>query len=252
MKRLTTKSYWDNIWSQIEVPRMIDLQYRYDCYRLDKLFKKFFKKNQNKKILEVGASPGSWLIYFNKEFGYEVWGIDYSEKGCLISRKNLELTKTKGKIICEDIFSTTLKKESFDIVFSLGVIEHFQNPELIIEKHYQLLKKGGILIISVPNMNGLIGFLYKLLNKKVYDMHLRFTKESLKKYFLNLEILKCDYFGTWHLGVIEYKRNNWLIDWLLQKLITAIDKIIQTPLRYFNLEFESSFFSPYIIIVAKK
>lgn len=40
--------------------------------------------------------------------------------------------------------------KSFDLVFSVGVIEHFKDPIPIIKEQTRVLKKGGFLIIDVP------------------------------------------------------------------------------------------------------
>jgi 2-polyprenyl-3-methyl-5-hydroxy-6-metoxy-1,4-benzoquinol methylase len=44
-------------------------------------------------------------------------------------------------------------------VISFGFIEHFDNPENVIQKHLDLLKPGGILIVGVPNFTGIHGIL---------------------------------------------------------------------------------------------
>lgn len=92
--------------------------------KLDMLFKRFIEKGI-KRILEIGCAKAKWLIYFAKEFSYEVYGIDYLEKGVEIAKRNLKIAGVKGTILCEDIFQTSLKEQSFDIVYSMGLIEHF-------------------------------------------------------------------------------------------------------------------------------
>ena len=59
----------------------------------------------------------------------------------------------EGTIICENVFQTTLEGGSFDIVYSMGLIEHFENPTEVIDEHIRLLNKEGFLIILIPNFN---------------------------------------------------------------------------------------------------
>lgn len=52
---------------------------------------------------------------------------------------NLRSQNICVQIICKDVFNTSLKKQ-FDIVYSMELIEHFLNPEKIIDEHIELLK----------------------------------------------------------------------------------------------------------------
>ncbi len=46
---------------------------------------------------------------------------------------------------------------SFDVVYSAGVIEHFEDPSRIVRIHAELLKPGGLALITVPNLRGIYG-----------------------------------------------------------------------------------------------
>ena len=150
-EKKTTKEFWGKRWGESQLWRYGEItKYMAVHKKFDQLFKKFLGKG-DRRILEIGCGGGKQLVYFNKEFGYKPYGIDYSEEGCRMARENLRAQNICGQIICEDIFNTSLK-EGFDIVYSMGLIEHFSNPEKIIDKHIELLKPGGILIITVPNL----------------------------------------------------------------------------------------------------
>ena len=43
----------------------------------------------------------------------------------------------------EDFLQTTFPVRSFDLVCSLDVIEHFEDPRPMVRKHVELLKLGG-------------------------------------------------------------------------------------------------------------
>ena len=66
--------------------------------------------------------------------------------------KNL-LKKNSGKIIGN--------MQLFHIVYSLGFIEHFKELNIVVKKHTELLKPGGILLLGVPNLGGIYSFLLK-------------------------------------------------------------------------------------------
>ncbi|HKI79927.1 MAG TPA: class I SAM-dependent methyltransferase [Ignavibacteriaceae bacterium] len=57
-----------------------------------------------------------------------------------------------------DALNVPLKDDSFDLIILQDVIEHLQNPELIISVLYNLLKKDGILYLSTPNKYSIFNF----------------------------------------------------------------------------------------------
>lgn len=93
--------------------------------------------------------------------GARVAGVDYSPRGVAISRDLLRSLGVDGDVRCEDMFSTTFKPESFDVVFSAGVIEHFDDPREIVRSHVRLVRPGGKAIITIPNYGGLYGRLQR-------------------------------------------------------------------------------------------
>ena len=63
----------------------------------------------------------------------------------------LSSIKNKNHLVCSDLYNPPFREESFDLVYSLGVIEHFKNPENVISKHLDMVKSNGLVVITVPN-----------------------------------------------------------------------------------------------------
>lgn len=109
----------------------------------------------SKRCLEVGCYPGRYSAVMG-HLGYEVNGIDLTpgvndklplwlrEQGCIT-----------GSFLRED-FQSYKTKELFDLVFSIGFIEHFVDWEVVLEKHADLVCSRGILVVTVPNFRGSI------------------------------------------------------------------------------------------------
>jgi SAM-dependent methyltransferase len=130
--------------------------------RLALLLKKYLIPVSNKRVIELGCAPGRWLVYFNQKFGYDVYGIDYSKVGYAQTEKMLRLHRIEGKIICSDIFDSSFRSKyegMFDVVYSLGLIDHFDDPSQVLDIHQKLLKKNGLLLITMPNYSD--GTLYR-------------------------------------------------------------------------------------------
>lgn len=172
--RLTTKTDWDNVWSKINLPvevRRSKIKYA-DWNILLDVFDKYLPKNKNMTILEIGGAPGDFLVYMYKNFGYKIHAIDYSEIGCRKMKENFDLLNIPITIFQGDIFHTDdnyLGK--YDIVYSLGFIEHFNDLDTVIKKHLEFLKPGGILLIDTPNFLGINGFFVKKLAPRAFSKH---------------------------------------------------------------------------------
>src|SRR5579862_6625978 len=100
-------------------------------------------------VLEVGCAPAKWLVFYAERFGARVAGIEYSEKGAEISRANLQLAGIEGTIYHGDFFSVT--PGLFDLVLSLGFIEHFDDLDQAFDRHVTCVAEQGRLAIGVPN-----------------------------------------------------------------------------------------------------
>ena len=57
---------------------------------------------------------------------------------------------------------------TYDVVYSLGLIEHFVDRVSIVERHVRLARPGGLLILGVPNFRGLTGWFLRTFAPSVY------------------------------------------------------------------------------------
>ena len=97
-------------------------------------------------IFELGCGNGSNAAYLTSK-GYTVVGVDPSTSGIEIAKQNFpECRLVLGST--EDDLAGRFGK--FDVVLSLEVIEHVYSPKRYVEVVRDLLKPGGIVIISTP------------------------------------------------------------------------------------------------------
>ena len=99
---------------------------------------------RGQKILDLGCGRGEFLAGFIK-LGLHGFGVDMSceAKGFCNDAEIKECDFENEKLPYED--------ESFDIVFSKSVLEHFYYPEKVVHEIFRILKPGGTAITMVPD-----------------------------------------------------------------------------------------------------
>lgn len=107
----------------------------------------FFKeKVKGKKILEIGVGGEGGFINMLKDDN-EVHGIDASES----ARINCEKRGLAIDVLNLDMNAIPFEGEYFDIVIAFEVMEHFSNPQFVVEEVRRVLKRTGTFLISTPN-----------------------------------------------------------------------------------------------------
>ncbi len=204
---LTDHVFWDDYWDDIHLPDTIDPSVRWQA-ALTTAFLRHLPRDSSRSIFEIGCAPGRWLIWFNKALGYQVAGCDTSPKGVELTRENFRLNDVDGEVFAADVLTDDLPQHAYDIVYSIGVIEHFRDPMRIIGRHLQLLKPNGLLILEVPNMAGAVNLklmrmagLHKFLAVHNLDMMNRaFFRSVADRFDIHSESL--DYIGGFDPGMI--------------------------------------------------
>jgi 2-polyprenyl-3-methyl-5-hydroxy-6-metoxy-1,4-benzoquinol methylase len=171
----TTQVYWENIHST--QPRMrLPSSLIVSTGDLKKLLRAYVRPQM--RVLEIGFAPGKLLSFVAKVLHAKVAGIDYAEGGTRFASQLFQALGIEGDMRCEDVFSTTFQLGTFDFVYSVGLVEHFDDPREIVRKHVELAKPGGTVLILVPNYGGLYGRLQRYFDLDNLSVH-------------NLDIMDC-------------------------------------------------------------
>ena len=204
------QKYWNDSWASCDIPEAVnpsDMRLRnYANRRFHQVFLKWLDKAEtpSMQLLEIGCAKSAWLPYFAKEFGFSVCGLDYSPIGCRMAEKVLQTNGVEAEVVCANFFSPPENMlGKFDVVVSVGVVEHFDDTAACLRAVSAFLKPGGLLITNIPNMVGWIGAIQKTVNKPVYDIHQLLDPPMLREAHkrAGLEVLECDYFMYTSFGV---------------------------------------------------
>src|SRR5262245_10442401 len=121
------RAYWEDVWAA-NSPKPQPAAVVYLNKRFRRFFSTIFRDSQDPgvRLLEVGCGASLALSDMASEFGFCVTGIDYTEAACEKARAHLARQGTAGEIICADFFDPPENlRESFDVVLSSGLVEHF-------------------------------------------------------------------------------------------------------------------------------
>lgn len=182
----TTSGYWNRLYDKQSTPSLPS-RFSVGSKNLKNLFHSYITPGM--RVLEIGCAPGKQLGYIGLKLGASVSGIDYSEKGIDLSRRLFNKLNLKCDLRCENIFETTFTHNSFDVVYSLGVAEHFENPSNIIKRHIELVRPGGLALISIPHYGGIYGRLQKYFDSENLGIHnLEIMNSVALKKFVPVEL----------------------------------------------------------------
>lgn len=234
---ITDKEYWDNYWRN----------YRYDKIPQKVVFEKFMPKlTWGQHFIEIGGFPGIFAAYFYRRGIHDVTILDFHINKEIV--RNFEKINglPEGTIQCIDSdFFTFSSDRKYDIVFSSGFIEHFEDTQDAISRHVELLSENGQLLILIPNFLGLNGELQRRFDKENLEAHNLQSMEILHlkeiMHSFNLHDLSIEYIGKPMLWLKPKPENRNRRKWV---------KMLSYALKLFPVK--GKLLSPYIAIYARK
>jgi len=172
-KRVVT-ILWESYWKKEKKSGMPihELRKHYASYLIYEILRREINtvslSNINCKLLEIGAGASRSSLLLSLD-GATPFFLDTSISALNISKELATFHNIEAHHIQGDAFTLPFKDDSFDVVWSGGLLEHFYKEEQqqLIKEHIRVTKKGGKAIILVPHRNAPIYNVFRQIAQKL-------------------------------------------------------------------------------------
>jgi SAM-dependent methyltransferase len=113
-----------------------------------------FENFRGKRLLEIGCGMGTDLLQFARG-GARCVGIDLTPRSVEITRHRFALYGAAGAFMISDGERLPFRTDSFDVVYSNGVLHHTPDTAGAIREVHRVLRPGGIAKVMVYHRNSL-------------------------------------------------------------------------------------------------
>ena len=117
-----------------------------------------FKDVRDLKVLEIGVGLGADHQQF-AEVGADLWGIDLTERAIEHTRQRFEAFGLSSRLSVGDAENLDFTDESFDHVYSWGVLHHTPDTPKAIAEVLRVLKRGGSGSVMIYHKWSMVGLM---------------------------------------------------------------------------------------------
>lgn len=107
-----------------------------------------FATSAGLKVLEIGCGLGTDGAQF-AAFGADYTGVDLTDAAIELAQKRFELFNLPGKFQTADAENLDFADDSFDLVYSHGVLHHTPDIERAVREIYRVLRPGGRSVVML-------------------------------------------------------------------------------------------------------
>jgi SAM-dependent methyltransferase len=156
---------------------MASLERSYSPGRLLDVLRRFLPRESAEPVLELGSAPGRWLAWIERNLQLPTVGIDLDAEGTRLSRRLFPGIR----VLRGNAMRLPFPDQAFAASFSLGLVEHFEDPAPILRETFRVVRPGGTVICSVPNLGPgtLMHWHWRATAQENFTTHRPFTLDQL-------------------------------------------------------------------------
>ena len=118
--------------------------------------------NSSNIVMDYGCGTGTTSCELANRVK-EIHAIDISSKMIEIAKRKAVASKVENINFSQtDIFDKRYKKESFDVILAFNMLHTVANPQVVLQKIYELLKPEGLFISVTPCLRDKMAFLINI------------------------------------------------------------------------------------------
>lgn len=129
-------------WTRQQPGNQIQFAFRQHWLTFQELIGPDFK---GRRVLEVGCGRGSLSAYFS-DAGWDCTLLDLSPAAIELARHAFSVHGLNAKFDVGNCMALPYQEKSFDLIFSIGLLEHFDQIESVIQEQVRVLASGGLFI----------------------------------------------------------------------------------------------------------
>ena len=114
-----------------------------------------FDKYKNKRVLDLGCGSGIDSVEFARN-GALVISVDFTDRAIMLTEKLFKENRLSGKVVKADILNLPFDNDTFDLVYSFGVLHHIPDIERALSEISRVLKPHGELSIMLYNKDSIL------------------------------------------------------------------------------------------------
>lgn len=150
-----TRVLWDKVWTETELDLLKGEIVNEDTWyslvwkvSLEYWSEIFNRLAPGKRMLECGAGSAKVSLYMARH-GYSCVMLDNSYPGLNVGRINFREANLAGNFVLGNAENMSFKDETFDVVYSGGLLNYFDDLYPFIQEMIRVLKPGGLFAATV-------------------------------------------------------------------------------------------------------
>src|SRR5438270_12856554 len=207
------------------------------------------------RLLEVGCGMGTDLLQFARG-GSRCTGIDLTPRSVEITRHRFNVYGERGDFLLSDGERLPFRDESFDVVYSNGVLHHTPDTGGAIGELYRVLRKGGVAKVMLYHRNSL-NYWVEIILRRGLLRGLLFRGQSLEQ--IMSRCVEYSEHGAQPLVKVYSRREARSLFKLFGEVEVEVEQMVREELRVFRRVIPESLFRRLrrtigwnVIITAKK